>query len=79
MDINTITQFFTGSNLLTVFFKLFSIVVSFIYLLYAVIVTRQIRIMNETLRTKADIVLTTIAYIQLLFAVLSILLAIFVL
>lgn len=58
------------------FFKVFSIAFSFIYLLYALVIWRQIPIMNRTLNTKGGPILYLISVLQIFAAVMMLLFAI---
>ncbi len=68
MDGTQIAQFFSGTQLIHVFFKLFSIIIAGLYVLYAIISIRQIKVMNDTLQTAGQLILQIIALLQLLVA-----------
>ncbi len=75
MDINQIAQFITGERVIRVFFKLFAIVLSFLYLLYTIISIRQIKVMNRTLETQGDTTLSRIAFGQFIGAIIMVFIA----
>lgn len=49
--------------------KIFFIIGLLVYLIFALVVVRQVRIMNETLDVGFEGVLTIISYLHLLFAI----------
>lgn len=69
MDGAQLAQFFSGTQLIHIFFKLFSIIITGLYVLYAIISIRQIKVMNDTLQTAGQLILQVIALLQLLVAV----------
>lgn len=68
-------EFFQPSNLFNFFFKAFAVTLSFIYLIYAVVIFRQTQIMTRTLIVKGSGVIVLISFIQILLAVLLIILS----
>jgi len=68
-------QFFQSTTLFNFFFKAFAITLSFIYLIYAVVIFRQTQIMLRTLIFKNNGVISLISFIQIILAVLLIILA----
>lgn len=68
-------QFFQSTALFNLFFKAFAIILSFIYLIYAVVIFRQTQIMLRTLIPKNHGVILLISFIQIILAVLLIILA----
>jgi hypothetical protein len=77
IDLNTIGNIFAVTNVENFFIKAFAIVLSFVYLLYSIVITRQIGVMNRTLRTPLGTFLTFISFIQILAAIGLVLCAIF--
>lgn len=69
------TNFFTTQNIIQLFFKLFSIVFSVMYLLYAVIIERQTTIMNKTLQSKEAGLIFVVSTLQIVAGVLLVLLS----
>ena len=68
-------QFFQPSNLFSLFFKAFAITLSFIYLIYAIVIYRQTQIMLRTLIVKNNQIILAISFIQIIIAMLLIFLA----
>ncbi len=68
-------QFFQPSNLFSLFFKAFAITLSFIYLIYTIVIYRQTQIMLRTLIVKNNQIILAISFIQIIIAILLILLA----
>ncbi len=68
-------QFFQPSNLFSLFFKAFAITLSFIYLIYAIVIYRQTQIMLRTLIVKNNQIILIGSFIQIIIAILLILLA----
>lgn len=66
---------FTDANstvFISLFVKAFAILFSVLFLLYAIVITRQTQEMNQTFTTKKASVLVTVAVVHILFAVLLI-------
>ena len=68
-------QLFQPSNLFSFFFKAFAITLSFIYLIYVVVIYRQTQIMLRTLIVKNSQIILAISFIQIIAAILLIILA----
>ena len=68
-------QFFQPSNLFNFFFKAFAITLSLLYLIYTIVIFRQVQIMTRTLITRGNGVIILISFIQILLAVLLIILS----
>lgn len=75
MDINQIIDIFSGHNTINIFFKLFAIIFSLIFLVYTIALQRQVRIMNVTLQTKARVFFESISWLQVILAVFIVLLS----
>lgn len=73
---NQIVAMFTGQTILFVFFKLFALVLSILYTLYAIVFYRQMDTMNKTLQTQTAPVLRFFGLLQIGAALILILLAI---
>lgn len=69
------TNFFTTQNIIQLFFKLFSVVFSVMYLLYAVIIERQTTIMNKTLQSREAGLIFFVSTLQIVAGVLLVLLS----
>jgi len=65
----------SSDDFVGLFIKAFAVMFAFIYLLYAVVTVRQTQIMNNTFSTKMSSVLASIAFIQIIFAGILILVA----
>lgn len=74
IDLNNLL---TNENITLFFVRAFAIVLSFIYLLYALVIARQVGVMNRTLQTSIGAMLTFIAYIQVIIGIGLIIYAIF--
>lgn len=79
MNFNQIISIITGQALLPLFFKSFAILLSFLYLIYSLVVVRQTKLMVNTLVVRARTVLLLVSHAQVLAAFILVLLAIFVL
>ena len=77
IDLNTIGNIFAVASLENFFIKSFAVVLSFIYLLYAIVIIRQVGVMNRTLKTPLGAFLTIISFIQILTAIVLLLCAVF--
>lgn len=73
---NIFSSLFTGGDIISIFFKLFAVVFGFLYLLYAFIFYRQIKIMNSAVRTESSPLLELISLVQLFAAIILLLLAV---
>ncbi|QQG44496.1 MAG: hypothetical protein HYW86_01095 [Candidatus Roizmanbacteria bacterium] len=77
MDSNFLNNIFTGTNMIVFFYKAFIIVFALMYFVYAIILKKQINIMNTTLRTNAYGFISLVSSLQILISILLIILAIF--
>ena len=68
-------QLFQPSNLFSFFFQAFAITLSFIYLIYVVVIYRQTQIMLRTLIVKNSQIILAVSLIQIIAAILLIILA----
>ena len=59
------------------FFKAFSVVFAFIFLLYSIILVRQTQVLKDTLSTENNGIIMLISQVQLLLSVLVLLYALF--
>lgn len=66
MDIN---EFFQSENLITFFLKAFAVVFSFIFLIYAIVLRRQIKVMLRAVHVSIEQLLLTLGFIQILAAI----------
>jgi len=75
-----VINFLTASSsddFVGLFIKAFAVVFAFLYLLYAVVTSRQTQIMHNTFSTKMSPILSTISFIQIIFAGILIIVALF--
>lgn len=78
MNINTLTDFFNNSSMVVNFFvKSFSIVFSLLYFFYSFVVLKQTQVLNTTLEVKKNTIIALISSLQVIFAVILVLYAIF--
>jgi hypothetical protein len=66
----------TTDDLIAVFLKAFAILFSIMYLLYAVIITRQTQVMNKTVNNRNYPLFLLVSFMQIVFAGVLILAAI---
>jgi len=59
------------------FLKAFAVLFAFLYLIYAIVISKQTQIMNSTFKTKMSSVLSAVAFLQILFAGILILASLF--
>ena len=67
----------SSDDFIGLFVKAFAVLFAFLYLLYAVVASRQTQIMNNTFSTKMSSVLAVISFLQIIFAGILILVALF--
>ncbi|KKQ36800.1 MAG: hypothetical protein US54_C0054G0002 [Candidatus Roizmanbacteria bacterium GW2011_GWA2_37_7] len=67
----------SSDDFIGLFVKAFAVLFAFLYLLYAVVTSRQTQIMNNTFSTKMSSVLAVISFLQIIFAGILILVALF--
>jgi hypothetical protein len=65
---------FTTENITKFFFKAFAIVLSVVYLIYVIVLRRQVMVMLKTLIVKNGNILNTISLIQVFIAILLVIL-----
>lgn len=70
-------QSFNGASALNLTFKIVSILVSLFYLLYTIIVSKQVKEIGETVDNKFNLVLYFICSLQTTFALILIIFALF--
>ncbi len=63
------TMLFEGSSLILLLFKFGLIISGLFYIIFAVVITRQIYLMRSTLITSIAPVITLLGYLHLLFAI----------
>ncbi|GEM_PF-6120851 len=60
-----------------IFFKIFAITISLIYLMLSIVLSRQIRVMTDTLKDKFNSVITAISSLQIAIALILLIFTIF--
>ena len=65
MDFNQISEFFSGQNVFTLFFKTFSVVFSLLYLIYALVIFKQTQVMTKTLESEGNTLILLTSLIQI--------------
>lgn len=66
-----------SNDFISLFVKAFAVLFAIMYLLYAIVTSRQTQIMNKTFTTKLSFVLSVISFLQIVFAGILILVALF--
>lgn len=77
IDPTSVSQFFTFANLSALFVKSFGVILSFMYLILAIVISRQVAVMNRTLMSSIGFLLRIVAWIQIAFGVILVLMALF--
>lgn len=67
----------SSDDFVGLFIKAFAVMFAFIYFLYALVTVRQTQIMNNTFTTKMSPMLLVISFLQIIFAGILILVALF--
>lgn len=69
-NMEEIVRIFTSGSteIFYLFFKAFAVLFSVLYLVYALVITRQTQIMNNTFTTNSKNILVFVAFLQILFA-----------
>lgn len=62
----------SGETFVYLFFKAFAIFFAFSYLVYAILITRQAKVMNEAFKTKNAGMMYAISFIQVIFGLILI-------
>ncbi|MBI5127401.1 hypothetical protein HZA76_03010 [Candidatus Roizmanbacteria bacterium] len=65
MDLNNLFNSFNSGEVINVFFKISSIILAVIYLLYAVVISKQVGTMTKTIEDKFNVVVSLISSIQI--------------
>lgn len=65
-----------SNELLFLFLKAFAVLFSFLYLVYSIVIARQTQVMNKTFTTKSSGMLFFIAFLQIIFAIILIIVSI---
>jgi len=65
------------SNVIDIFFKVSAILLGVIYLLYAIVIAKQVNIMTKTLEDKFNFVVSFVSSLQVTVALILLIFAIF--
>jgi len=65
------------NNIIDIFFKVSAILLAIIYLLYAIVVSKQVKIMIKTLEDEFDFIVSFISSLQITVALILLIFAIF--
>jgi len=79
MEADTLLGFLQEFGVIGIFLKLFSAVLSLLYVLFGVIMIKQVADMRKTLRWESGIMLSIVAYIQVIVAAIVLFYALFIL
>lgn len=69
----------TGNNIINLFFKSFSLIFSILYLIYAIVVLKQVQVISDTVQSKTNNTILTVSIIQIFIGVILIYFALTVL
>lgn len=69
MDLSQFSDFFSGQNIFELFFKVFSVVFSLLYVIYALVIFKQTQVMTRTLENKSNTLILLISLIQIIIGV----------
>jgi hypothetical protein len=70
-----ITNFLNSGNLINIFIKVFSITLSFLYFIYALVIYNQTKIMTKTLMLDYKNIVLAISYFHIILGILLILMS----
>lgn len=76
---NLLVDFFTETDLLSIFLKLFGIVVGLLYLFFSIIMIKQVQSMKRTVTLDDGGILVFLTYLQVAFAAIIVFTAFFIL
>jgi hypothetical protein len=79
MDLNQIFNQLNSGNFLSLTIKLFSIVGVFIYLCFAIVLIKQVKVMKKAIEIKDGGLLLLASYIQLILAIILVFYSLFIL
>ncbi len=77
MDINQIVENLRNLDIVYLFFKAFAVLLSFLYLIYAIVILKQVQTMNATVRGSISSLISIVSFVQLIVGLLLVILAIF--
>lgn len=79
MDINQILNELNLRSLLSLAIKIFGIVGAFIYLFFAIILIKQVKVMKKAIEIRDGGLLSVVAFIQLILIIILLLYSLFIL
>ena len=74
MDLNSL---FSTGEVIDTFFKISAVLLAILYLLYAIVVSKQVKIMIKTLEDKFNFVVSFVSSLQITVALILLIFAIF--
>ncbi len=77
MDLNNLFNSFNSGEVISVFFKISSIILAVIYLLYALVISKQVGTMTKTLEDKFNVVVSLVSSIQITASLILLVFALF--
>lgn len=77
MDLSQITSIFSSGNITSLVFKVLAVLFSFFYVLYAFIIARQVKIMDQTLEDRFNPFILLVCSLQVAAALILLILAVF--
>ncbi|KKP29279.1 MAG: hypothetical protein UR15_C0018G0005 [Parcubacteria group bacterium GW2011_GWA2_31_28] len=78
MDLLQLFALFDNRDFFSLFFKAFAILFSILYLLYAIVISKQTQVMNHTLSVKNNNIITFISSLHITIGLILVLLAILI-
>jgi hypothetical protein len=79
MDINQILSEFLAKNFLSLAVKVFGVVTALIYLFFAAVMIKQVQVMKKAVEIQDKGVLSLVAFIQLILAIILLIYSFFIL
>jgi len=79
MDINQILSEFLAKNFLSLAVKVFGVVTALIYLFFAAVMIKQVQVMKKAVEIRDKGVLSLVAFIQLILAIILLIYSFFIL
>jgi len=73
MDLNQFSNIFSGQNIFNLFFKVFVVVFSLLYLVYALVILKQTQVMTKTLESEGNAFIHPISLLQIFIGVILLL------
>ena len=73
MDLNQFSNIFSGQNIFNLFFKVFVVVFSLLYLIYSLVILKQTSVMTKTLESEGNTFIRPISLLQIFIGVILLL------